>query len=222
MNQTSVPSLEGHRILITGGARGLGEAFARACVAAGARVALTDVLHERGEALAAALNQGRAQPVAHYLPMDVSDPQAIEQATAAAAERLCGLDGLVNNAAITNSGGKDMADITVDTWDRVMAVNVRGPWLVTVAAQRWLQDSGRGRVVNIASDTALWGAPRLMAYVASKGAVMSMTRSMARELGAHGVTVNAVAPGLTLVEATEYVPEARHRLYSEGRAISRA
>ena len=222
MNQTSVPSLEGHRILITGGARGLGEAFVRACVAAGARVALTDVLHERGEALAAALNQGLAQPVAHYLPMDVSDPLAIEQATAAAVERLGGLDGLVNNAAITNSGGKDMADITVDTWDRVMAVNVLGPWLVTVAAQRWLQDSGRGRVVNIASDTALWGAPRLMAYVASKGAVMSMTRSMARELGAHGVTVNAVAPGLTLVEATEYVPEARHRLYSEGRAISRA
>jgi len=222
MNQTSVPSLEGHRILITGGARGLGEAFARACVAAGARVALTDVLHERGEALAATLNQGQAQPVAHYLPMDVSDPQAIAQATAAAAERLGGLDGLVNNAAITNSGGKDMADITVDTWDRVMAVNVRGPWLVTVAAQPWLQASGRGRVVNIASDTALWGAPRLMAYVASKGAVMSMTRSMARELGAHGVTVNAVAPGLTLVEATEYVPEARHRLYSEGRAISRA
>jgi len=222
MNQTSVPSLEGHRILITGGARGLGEAFARACVAAGARVALTDVLHERGEALAATLNQGQAQPVAHYLPMDVSDPQAIAQATAAAAERLGGLDGMVNNAAITNSGGKDMADITVDTWDRVMAVNVRGPWLVTVAAQPWLQASGRGRVVNIASDTALWGAPRLMAYVASKGAVMSMTRSMARELGAHGVTVNAVAPGLTLVEATEYVPEARHRLYSEGRAISRA
>jgi NAD(P)-dependent dehydrogenase (short-subunit alcohol dehydrogenase family) len=222
MNQTSAPSLEGHRILITGGARGLGEAFARACVAAGARVALTDVLHERGEALAATLNQGQAQPVAHYLPMDVSDPQAIAQATAAAAERLGGLDGLVNNAAITNSGGKDMADITVDTWDRVMAVNVRGPWLVTVAAQPWLQASGRGRVVNIASDTALWGAPRLMAYVASKGAVMSMTRSMARELGAHGVTVNAVAPGLTLVEATEYVPEARHRLYSEGRAISRA
>lgn len=222
MNQTSVPSLEGHRILITGGARGLGEAFVRACVAAGARVALTDVLHERGEALAAALNQGLAQPVAHYLPMDVSDPLAIEQATAAAVERLGGLDGLVNNAAITNSGGKDMGDITVDTWDRVMAVNVRGPWLVTVAAQRWLQASGRGRVVNIASDTALWGAPRLMAYVASKGAVMAMTRSMARELGAHGVTVNAVAPGLTLVEATEYVPEARHRLYSEGRAISRA
>ena len=222
MNQTSVPSLVGHRILITGGARGLGEAFVRACVAAGARVALTDVLHERGQALAAALNQGLAQPVAHYLPMDVSDQAAVEQAMAAAVEWLGGLDGLVNNAAITNSGGKDMADISVDTWDRVMAVNVRGPWLVTVAAQRWLQDSGRGRVVNIASDTALWGAPRLMAYVASKGAVMAMTRSMARELGAHGVTVNAVAPGLTLVGATEYVPEARHRLYSEGRAISRA
>lgn len=75
--------------------------------------------------------------------------------------------------------------------------------------------------MNIASDTALWGAPRLMAYVASKGAVISMTRSMARELGPYGIAVNAVAPGLVMVEATEYVPEARHRHYIEGRAIAR-
>jgi NAD(P)-dependent dehydrogenase (short-subunit alcohol dehydrogenase family) len=78
-----------------------------------------------------------------------------------------------------------------------------------------------GRIVNVASDTALWGAPRLLHYVASKGAVIAMTRAMARELGAHGISVNAVAPGLTLVEATEYVPMARHQKYLEGRAIPR-
>ncbi|MFZ2143390.1 MAG: SDR family oxidoreductase, partial [Xanthobacteraceae bacterium] len=140
----------------------------------------------------------------------------------AAAAALDGLDGLVNNGAITTSGGKTLEELDLETWDRVMAVNVRGTWLATRAALPYLRISRNGRVVNIASDTALWGAPRLLAYVASKGAVIAMTRSMARELGMDGVTVNAIAPGLTVVEATEYVPVERHQLYAGGRAITRA
>jgi NAD(P)-dependent dehydrogenase (short-subunit alcohol dehydrogenase family) len=210
-------ALGGCRVLVTGGARGLGEAFVRALVNAGAKVVISDVLHVRGTALAAELGSA-----AHYIPMDLSDPASISTGVDAASVHLGGLDGVINNGAITNSGGKDMDELSVDTWDRVMAVNVRGPWLVTVAATKHLAASGSGRGVNIASDTAIWGAPRLMAYVASKGAVMSMTRSMARELGPKGITVNAVAPGLTLVEATQYVPEARHQYYRQGRAIERA
>ncbi len=206
--------LEGRRVLVTGSARGLGEAFARALVAAGARVVVSDVLHARGEALARELGQ-------HYVPMDLSDAASIRQGVDAAAAALGGLDGLVNNAAITNSGGKAMDQLDPEVWDRVMQVNVRGTWLATVAAQPHLAASGTGRVVNIASDTALWGAPRLMAYIASKGAVVSMTRGMAREMGQAGTTVNAIAPGLTLVEATEYVPEERHQYYLQGRAIPR-
>jgi NAD(P)-dependent dehydrogenase (short-subunit alcohol dehydrogenase family) len=208
--------LTGRRVLVTGSARGLGESFARALVAAGARVAVSDVLHERGEKLAAELGAA-----ACYVPMDLADAAAVRAGVDRAAHLLGGLDGLINNAAITNSGGKTLHELQADTFDRVMDVNVRGTWLVTAAAHRHLAASGSGRVVNLASDTALWGAPRLMAYVASKGAVIAMTRAMAREMGADGITVNAIAPGLTLVEATEYVPEERHAYYLQGRAIQR-
>lgn len=209
--------LAGRRVLVTGGARGLGEAFARALLTAGARVVISDVLHERGAALARELGSH-----VHYVPMDLADASAIEAGVNAAAQHLGGLDGLINNGAITNSGGKAMGELAVDTWDRVLDVNARGTWLTTVAAQPHLAASGSGRVVNLASDTALWGAPNLMAYVASKGAVLAMTHSMARELGPLGITVNAIAPGLTLVEATQYVPQARHDHYRNGRAIERA
>jgi NAD(P)-dependent dehydrogenase (short-subunit alcohol dehydrogenase family) len=207
--------LRDRRILITGGARGLGRKFAEAALAAGARVAIADVLEDAGRATAKEIG-------VIFLPLDLALPASIDACAARAAEGLGGLDGLVNNGAITSSGGKTLDELDVEVWDRVMTVNVRGTWLMTRAAARHLRASGSGRVINIASDTALWGAPRLLAYVASKGAVVAMTKSMARELGPDGITVNAVAPGLTLVEATEYVPAERHRLYTEGRAINRA
>jgi NAD(P)-dependent dehydrogenase (short-subunit alcohol dehydrogenase family) len=207
--------LRDRRILITGAARGLGRSFAEHAIAAGARVAVADILEDAGRATARELG-------ATFAPLDLASSASIEACVARAAEALGGLDGLVNNGAITSSGGKALDELDVEVWDRVMTVNVRGTWLATRAAAPHLRASGSGRVVNIASDTALWGAPRLLAYVASKGAVVAMTRSMARELGADAITVNAVAPGLTLVEATEYVPAERHRLYLEGRAIGRA
>jgi len=207
--------LRDRRILITGGARGLGRAFAERAIAAGARVAVADILEDLGRATAREIG-------ATFVPIDLADPGSIASGVAASAAALDGLDGLVNNGAITSSGGKRLEELDIETWDRVMTVNVRGTWLATRAALAPLAASGKGRVVNVGSDTALWGAPRLLAYVASKGAVMAMTRAMARELGVHGITVNTVAPGLTLVEATEYVPAERHQLYLEGRAINRA
>ena len=217
---SSVPQvLAGRRILVTGAARGLGLGFAQAFCAAGAQVALVDI---RDDLLAAAAEGLRQQGFAvQTVVADLSDPASIERGAAQAIGALGGLDGLVNNAAVTDSGGRGMADIEVATWDRVMAVNVRGTWLMTRACRAALAASGRGAVVNLASDTALWGAPNLMAYVASKGAVIAMTHSLARELGAENITVNAIAPGLVMVEATQYVPEARHRHYVDQRALQR-
>ncbi len=93
---------------------------------------------------------------------------------------------------------------------------------MTRAAAPYLRKNNAASVVNIASDTALWGAPRLLHYVSSKGAVIAMSRALARELGPDNIAVNVIAPGLTLTEATEYVPAERHQLYIDGRAIPRA
>jgi NAD(P)-dependent dehydrogenase (short-subunit alcohol dehydrogenase family) len=208
--------LQGKRVLVTGGARGLGAAFAEAACAAGARVAIVDLLQEEGEATAAKLREAK------FFPIDLADPVKIQSAVREASAWLGGIDGLVNNAAIaTGIGGKMFDEIDIATWDRVMTVNVRGTWLVTRDCAPYLRKSGHGKVVNVASDTALWGAPKLLHYVASKGAVISMTRSLARELGGDNVAVNAIAPGLTIVEATEYVPAERHNQYVEGRAMNR-
>jgi NAD(P)-dependent dehydrogenase (short-subunit alcohol dehydrogenase family) len=217
---SSAPLLHNRRMLITGAARGLGLAFAQACVLAGAKVVIADVEVERGKAVAAELGDA-----AHFVQMDVAHRASVEAGMHEAVQWLGGLDGLINNAAITNSGGRMMNEIEEEMFDQVMQVNIKGVWLVTNAAHPHLKSAAvQGRaasVLNIASDTALWGAPRLIAYVASKGAVISMTRSMARELGADGISVNAIAPGLVVGESTDYVPQARHDQYMNGRAIKR-
>lgn len=206
--------LKGRHILLTGAARGLGAEIARSLASHGARLILADIAAEEGRATAARVG-------ADFLPVDLGEPASIEALARAVGEATGDrLDGLVNNGAIaTGIGGIGFEEIEIEIWDRVQRVNVRGTWLMTRACAPMLRAGGSGRVVNVASDTALWGAPNLMSYVASKGAVMAMTRSLARELGPDRVGVTAVAPGILTTESTEYVPEARHRHYAEGRAV---
>lgn len=211
--------LKGRRVLITGAARGLGLTFAKATAQAGARVVIADINADAVTQSACELQEAGLD--VQSVVMDLADPDAIAAAAKDVEVLLGGLDGLVNNAAVTNSGGVNGDELAIGTWDQVMQVNVRGTWLMTCACLPMLKASTSGAVVNLASDTALWGAPKLMAYTASKGAVLAMTRSLARELGEHNITVNAIAPGLVVVEATEYVPQQRHDHYQANRAIKR-
>jgi NAD(P)-dependent dehydrogenase (short-subunit alcohol dehydrogenase family) len=208
--------LAGRTIVVTGAARGVGREIAEACARHGARLILCDVLEEQGRETAREIAGGGVQ--ARFVPIDLADPESIAAFAADVARTEGTVHGLVNNAAIaTKVGGAAFEDIDIGLWDRVMTVNVRGTWLVTRALSPLLANDAR--IVNLASDTALWGPPRLLAYVTSKGAVISMTRSLARELGPRGIGVTAVAPGIMRNEATEYVPRSRHQEYEDGRAV---
>lgn len=207
-------TLSGRHILVTGAARGLGAEIARSLVEKDARLILGDIAEEEGRATAKSLS-------AEFVKVDLGDPASVTASGEAIAKLTGGtLHGLINNGAIaTGIGGIPYDEIELESWDLVQRVNVRGTWLMVRACAAMLKDSGSGRIVNMASDTALWGAPRLMSYVASKGAVIAMTRSLARELGPDRIGVTAVAPGILTTESTEYVPEARHAQYAEGRAV---
>ncbi len=206
--------LVGRTVVVTGAARGVGRAIAEACQRHGARLILADILVDQGQATAHALGGDT-----RFVPIDLADPASIAAFAANIAAHEGQIDGLINNAALaTGLGGVAFEDIEIATWDRVMQVNVRGTWLITRSLSPLLTD-GRGRIVNIASDTALWGQTKLLAYIASKGAVIAMTRSLARELGPRGIGVIGLAPGLMRNEATDDVPEARHLEYEQRRAV---
>ncbi len=207
-------------VLVTGGARGLGRAIARRCAQEGAAVALIDILETDGKATAADLRQAGAQ--ADFWHCDITDSTSLQIAIDAIGARWGRLDGLVNNAALaTKLAGRGFDAIDEDTWDRVFRINVKGTWMVTRAVAPLLRAAQQARVVNMASDTALWGGDLFLHYVASKGAIIAMTKGLAREFGADGIAVNAVAPGLIETEATSFAPERRWQQYQDGQLLKR-
>lgn len=193
--------LSGKCVLVTGAAGGLGRAFADAFAQAGAAVAVADI-DGAGAAQTAGLIRDRGgQAIAHAV--DVTSAGSIDTLTRFVVAKLGGIDILVNNAAIYAGLRRErFEDISERDWDRVMNVNVKGAWLMTKGVVPHLRARGGGAIVNISSATVMSGSPLWLHYVASKGAIIAMTRAMARELGDDRITVNAIAPGFTLTQAS--------------------
>ena len=195
----SQASLAGRVVIVTGGARGIGKAVALRCAAEGASVVIADIEGEGAAQTAAQIEALGGQALA--VRTDVSAAESVGAMVAAALDRFGRIDVLVNNAAIVDLARQPSDLISEQEWDRVMLVNVKGPWLCIRAVLPAMREQRGGKIVNLSSDLILSGVPGLLHYVASKGALTAMTRSLARELGPDGICVNAVAPGLTTTDA---------------------
>jgi len=186
--------LAGKVAMVTGAAQGIGAAIARRLARDEARVVVVDINEAGAEAVAAELGQG-----AFALRCDMGEPAEVEALFAAVKEKAGRLDILVNNAAIVPFVAWDEVDFA--HWRKIMRVNLDGVFLASRAASDWMRAQGvAGRIVNICSNTIFAGTPNMAAYVAAKGGVFGFTRALATELGSHGITVNAVTPGLTASE----------------------
>lgn len=209
---------EGKRIVVTGAGRGLGFAFAERLGREGASVIVAEIDPELGRDAEQKLRAAGID--ARFVETDISSEASVTAMAQAAAEGCDGIDGLVCNAGWANNvGGKTYDEIAPEVWDRMMAINVRGTWLTVRAIAPRMRDGGA--IVTVSSDSIYWGAPRLLHYVTSKSAIVGMTRSLARELGERMIRVNCLLPGLTVVEATQEIPERRWNDYAERQILKR-
>jgi NAD(P)-dependent dehydrogenase (short-subunit alcohol dehydrogenase family) len=204
--------LQGKIAIVTGGAVGIGRHYSQALVDAGARVMIADIADGKEVADEIAAKSG-ANSVASG-KFDVSDEAQVKKLVAQTIERFGQIDVLVNNAALyAKLQPVKATEIDAALWDQVMAVNVRGPFLMVKHVAPHMQARKSGKIINIASGTAYKGIPHMLHYVTSKGAMVSFTRALSRELGADGISVNTLAPGLVLsdtgIENTAHHDEMR-------------
>lgn len=193
-------SLEAKVALVTGAAQGIGNAIAKGLAAEGARIVVADL--NRAEEAAEEFVDGIG------LTVDVADEAQVERMAQEVVERFGRIDILVNNAGLYASlQMRPFTEIPVDEWRQVMDVNVLSMFLTTRAIVPRMREQGGGRIVNISSGTPFRGVPFLLHYVTSKGAIVALTRALARELGRDDVLVNCVAPGFTMSEGVREHPE---------------
>ena len=189
--------LQGRVAIVTGAAQGLGAEYALRLAEAGVRVMIADA--RSAEETVTRIRASGNEAIA--IQLDIRDARAVHSMVNDTIARLGRLDILINNAAIAaDLEMKPFLEIDSDDWDKVMGVNARGTFECIKAAAVPMMKQRSGKIVNVASTTYFKGAPRMMHYVASKGAVIGITRVASRELGEYGITVNCIAPGLTMTE----------------------
>jgi NAD(P)-dependent dehydrogenase (short-subunit alcohol dehydrogenase family) len=197
--------LDGKVAVVTGAAQGIGKALADGLAGEGARIVVADL---RGAEEAAA-----AYPDGVGLTVDVSDEDAVQRMVDETLERCGSLDVLVNNAGLYASlEMRPFTEIPLDEWRLVMDVNVASMFLTCRAAVPAMSERGGGAIVNISSGTPFRGVPFLLHYVTSKGAIVALTRALAKELGSAGIRVNCVAPGFTMSDGVKEHPEVIEKL----------
>jgi NAD(P)-dependent dehydrogenase (short-subunit alcohol dehydrogenase family) len=190
------PSLRGRVVLITGGGAGIGASLVEHFARQGARVAFFDVARAASEELVGKLADGEHAPV--FLPCDLTDIPALQQAVREVVARLGPVEVLVNNAG--RDDRHDWAGVTPEYWDEMMAVNLRHQFFAMQAVAPGMAERGSGSIVNMSSISWMIPSTRVPAYVSAKAAIVGLTRTMAHELGASGIRVNAVLPGAILTE----------------------
>lgn len=222
MSSTSRFDLTDRVVIVTGGGKGIGKVYAQEFARAGARVLAADIDGEAAEEVAREIREGGGAAVG--LRTDVADEESTIQMARVATERFGTIDVLVNNASLMSVlPRRSWLEIPVDEWDRVMAVNLRGIFLCCRAVFPTMRDKSYGKIVNISSSRVWEGVPNRLHYTTSKAGVIGLTRALCREVGEHGITVNAVTPGYTLSETQQATSSNNYlAMQSEGRAMGRA
>lgn len=210
--------LEQKTIVVTGGATGIGQAFALGCAAQGANLVVADMNSVNETVAAIQQAGGRAIGV----KVDVSNQESLNAMADAALKAFGRIDGLVNNAAYFREVKlTPFEEIDPEIWERIFQVNVRGVWQCCKAVMPAMRAQNSGSIVNISSVVAVAGQPGYLHYVATKGAVLSMTKGLAKECGSAGVRVNVIAPGFVITDATKNRPVEWQQSFLKARAISR-